>query len=346
MKLLYHNTPTIKRTLLHILFWSISLIVFGYIFKISDTVGRIDILYSVLFHLSLWLGVYLNLFLLIPYLLNMKNYFHYVLFLLILIVGITFLNQLTFDRFADFLLPDYYFVSQFNYLETCILVMVFLVGTTFLKLSKSWFEFQEIKYQIAKIEKENIRIQLKALKAQINPHFLFNSLNVLYSLTLKRANETAEAIIMLSDILRYVIYDSNKETVSISSEVKLITNYLSLQKHRIDSDTSINFETNIHEEIQVTPMLFLPLVENSFKHGVKGDIANTYIRISIFASKKMLQFEIENNKGVSECSTEKAEGGIGLSNIRKRLNLLYTDKHHFIVKEDENKFKVLLKIEL
>lgn len=346
MEFFYRKTQTLNRILLHILFWLVSLIVFGYMFKISDVIERIDVIYSVLFHLSICLGVYLNLLLLIPLLLNRKKFVLYILLLVFLIIGITFLNQLTFSRFADVLLPDYYFVSQFNYLYTCILVAGYLIVVTFLKLSKSWFKLQEINRHFTNIEKENLNSQLKALKAQINPHFLFNSLNVLYSLTLKQSNETSDAIIKLSDILRYVIYDSNKETVSIKSEVELINNYLNLQKYRIDSSSKINFETNIQDEIQISPMLFLPLVENSFKHGIKGDILNTYVSISIFASNEMVQFEIDNNKGINDSLTGKTEGGIGLTNIRKRLNLLYPDKHQFIIDEDETKFKVLLKIEL
>jgi sensor histidine kinase YesM len=346
MRLYHLFAQNINRISQHILFWFLSLLIFAYIFKISDSVGKIDILFSVLFHISILPGVYLNLLLLVPYLFKGEKYLFYIFAVLMLIVGITFFNQLTFDRITDIILPGYYFVSQFNYLETSILVVIYIVGTTVLSLSKSWFKMQEVKARITKIEKENIDSQLKSLKAQINPHFLFNSLNVLYSLTLKHSDETADAIIKLSDILRYIIYDSEKEKVSIKSEVALINNYLSLQKHRIESSSNVQFETIIKNEIQISPMLLLPLVENSFKHGVKGDILNTYVRIRLIASNETMHFEIENNKGISDDSAEITEGGVGLSNIQKRLNLLYPDKHHFLINQDERIFKVTLKIEL
>jgi LytS/YehU family sensor histidine kinase len=169
---------------------------------------------------------------------------------------------------------------------------------------------------------------------------------VLYSLAFKNSKETPESIIKLSDILRYVIYDSNKEKVHIKAEVVLINNYLSLQKYRIDETSNINFVTNIHDNIEVAPMLFLPLVENSFKHGVKGDISNTFINIKITATDKNLHFEIENNIGTSDNNEENSEGGIGLINIKKRLRLLYPEKHSLVIKADENIFKVSLKINL
>lgn len=342
MKLIYHNRPTLNRILLHILFWVVSIVIFGYLFKISDTISRIDIIYSALFLLSIFPGVYINLLLLIPWSLNKKRYTVYFILFSTLIVGITGLNQLTFSHISDILLPDYYFVAQFNYLETGILVTTFLIGTTFFKLSKSWFKLQELDHQITKIEKENIDNQLKALKAQINPHFLFNSLNVLYALALKNAKETPETIIKLADILRYVIYDSNRDTVTIASEVNLIRNYLNLQKHRIENGSEISFTSNILYDTQLTPMLFLPLIENSFKHGVKGDTSDTYVHINLMASEEEVIFEIENNKGTNDCPPQDSKGGIGLKNIQKRLKLLYPDRHHFVITEDEKKFKVTL----
>lgn len=346
MQLQNTSKSIINRISLHILFWLISVAAFAYIFKISNTISSIDILYSLLFHLSVILGVYTNLFVLIPHLLDNKKYASFFFFSVSLVLTTSFLNQLTFDYFTDIVFPRYYFVSQFNYLETIVLVTIFFVGTVLFKLSSSWFKLQEINKQINRIEKENLNSQLKALKAQINPHFLFNSLNVLYSLTLKQSDDTPDAIIKLSDILRYVIYDSNKETVGINSEVELINNYLSLQKHRIDSTSNIHFETKIQDNVQIAPMLFLPLIENSFKHGVKGDVLDTYVKINIFASTKELLFEIENNKGERGGLMEDVEGGVGLENIEKRLSLLYPNKYVFNIKHDEEKFRVLLKIEL
>ena len=114
-------------------------------------------------------------------------------------------------------------------------IVIYILITTLLKLSKSWFELQEVTSRLIRIEKENVKSELNALKAQINPHFLFNSLNVIYSQAIKNSNKTPDAIIQLSDILRYVIYDSTKDKVSIKTEIKLIEDYIELQKFRIDT---------------------------------------------------------------------------------------------------------------
>ncbi len=337
----------IIRTLLHVAFWSISILVFGYIFKISHNIGKIDIIYSTLFHLSIILGVYFNRFAIIPYFLQKNKYTLYMLSLLICAIAVTVLNQLSFSLLSDYLLPSYYLVSQFNFMETGVLVLIFLGVTTLILLSESWFKLQETKRKIIKIEKENINNQLKALKAQINPHFLFNSLTVLYSLALKNAKETPATILMLSDILRYVIYDSGQETVRIKSEVKLLNHYLMLQKHRIDESSDITFQADIIDDVQISPMIFLPLVENSFKHGVKGDVSDTFVHINMFASKETVRFEISNNKGTKDFQVARSENsGIGIANTRKRLKLLYPNKHQFAVIENMCNFKVNLSIEL
>ena len=335
-----------NRILPQILFWFASIAIFGYIFKISDTMGSLDVIYSLLFHISILSEVYTNIFVLVPLVLHQKKYIRYGIFFLIITLIASILNHLTFTYFSDILLPDYYFVVQFNFFETYILAAIFLVGSTFFKLSQSWFKLQEANRQIIKIEKENINNQLEALKAQINPHFLFNSLNVLYSLALKSAKETPETIIKLSDILRYVIYGANQEKVSIAFEVELINNYLSLQKHRVDKTSNIHFETDIQMDIHIAPMLFLPLVENSFKHGVKGDVSNTFVHIKMETTHKAVNFEIENNKGTSDNPGRNNALGIGLLNIKKRLHLLYPDKHSLTIKDKEHTFKVTLKIKL
>ena len=335
-----------NRIVHHVLFWMLSFYVLLNLFSNSSEITKIDYIYAAIFQLTLMIAVYINLLFLIPRLLSRKRILFFILFSILALFLSSFFNVLLFNKLIDYVLPGYYFISYYSFIDILKFFLVFILLTTLLKLSREWFQLIETKQELIEIEKEKVEIELKALRAQINPHFLFNSLNVLYSLALKNAKDTPETIIKLSDILRYVIYESNKKKVSIKSEVKLINNYLSLQEHRVDKTSIINFDTVIQKDINIAPMLFLPLVENSFKHGVKGDVSNTYVKIKMKTTIKTLYFEIENNKGISENPDQNKDGGIGLANIKKRLHLLYPEKHSLIIKDDEHKFKVSLKINL
>lgn len=345
---IYHFTARLLRTRLvyHIAFWLIVYFILLSIFKVSASIKKIDYIYTAIFQFTLMIAVYINLLFLIPRFLSRKRFFIYILSVLVALSLGSFFNILLFDKLIDYILPEYYFISYYSFFDVFKFFFTLALSATLLKLSKEWFQLIESKQKLVETEKEKVEIELKALRAQVNPHCLFNSLNVLYSLALKNAKETPESIIKLSDILRYVIYDSNKEKVSIKSEVELINNYLSLQEHRIDKTSIISFEKDIQNDIKIAPMLFLPLVENSFKHGVKGDVLNTFVYIKLKTVDKIVHFEIENNKSSSENTDQNKDGGIGLSNIKKRLRFLYPEKHDLLIKEDEQKFKVSLKISL
>ncbi|HCT31234.1 MAG TPA: hypothetical protein DIW31_11020 [Bacteroidales bacterium] len=338
MRFTYKKNKTINRIALHILFWLFSFFIFSYTFKISDEVSRIDFIFSGLFHLSIFVGVYFNLALLMPKLFNKKSYLIYLIALVVIILLSTLLNQLIFNRLADVFFPSYYFVSHFEFWNVGFFIAVYMLITSLLKLSASWFELQEMNNKFIRIEKENIKSELNTLKAQINPHFLFNSLNVIYAQAIKSSNKTPEAIIQLSDILRYVIYNSANDKVSLKTEIKLIEDYIELQKFRVDETSKIKFEHHVqNENCTIAPMLLLPLVENSFKHGIKGDFEHTFVNILLKATNSSVQFEIENNKGIDE---KENKSGIGLANIHQRLLLLYPDKHEFKIEESETLFKV------
>jgi sensor histidine kinase YesM len=329
----------------HILFWGISFIVFANTFKVSEYIAKIDYIYSALFHISIVFAVYLNLLILIPKLFSKKKYIWYGLTFLVDIVFGILINWLTFNWLSDKLPGEYYFISYYNYFDLLKFFSVYLGITTLLKLSKSWFMLQEMDYRLTKIEKENINSELKALKAQINPHFLFNSLNLIYSLAIKNSKMAPEAIIQLSDILRYVTYDTKNEVVELKAEIKLVEDFMALQALRINEDAHIKFVKevdNVH--VKIPPMLFLPLIENSFKHGIGGDTSNTFVHIYLGLKGREVIFEIENNKGVVDRSVASEEGGIGLANIQKRLELLYQDNFIFDIVEMDDKFKVKMVI--
>jgi sensor histidine kinase YesM len=334
----------------HTLFWTFAYFILLSIFSsenykiLADIFNPIaDNFYTLIFLFTLFLAVIVNLYLCIPMFLKKKRYLLYILSFLAVLFSFTFFNQLLFDKWIDYILPDFYFISYYDYWDIATFFIVFLSATTLLKLSKEWFELNESRQEMIRLEKEKAEIELKALMGQINPHFLFNSLNVLYNLALKSSTETPSAIIKLSDILRYVIYEAGKKAVPISAEVDLIRNYIDLQRFRVDKNSRIDFECEIADDyLSVAPMLFLPLVENGFKHGIKGTIADTFIDIQLNASSEKMDFTVTNNRD-KNTSFEKAKtSGIGLKNIASRLQLLYPARHHLEISEEENKFKVKL----
>lgn len=215
---------------------------------------------------------------------------------------------------------------------------IYVVASTLLKLSKSW-------YQLQQLEKENLSLELNSLKMQINPHFLFNSLNSLYSLARQKNDKTPEVILMLSDLMRYMIYDVSGERVPLEKEIEAISNYLDLQKLRVESMTDIQFNVEItNHNLRLAPLLFFPLIENSFKHGMKEDEKSNYVHINLKEDNQALSFTIKNNKGKIDDTEKGKYGGIGLENVRKRLHLIYGEAASMEINDDMNSFEVTINI--
>jgi len=339
MKILFKN-----RIFLHILFWLLSFYVLLSLFSDSNEFSKVDYIYTTIFLTSIVFAVYFNLFILVPRFLKPRKFIFYsVLLILVLTTGALF-NLILFNKLIDFILPGYYFISYYSYLDILKFFIVFLTVTTLLKLSKEWFQLVETENKLNRIEKEKVNVELKALRSQVNPHFLFNSLNVIYSLVLKESNEAPEIITKLSDILRYVLYDSNSDKVKISSEIELINNYINIQKHRVDSSSKIVFTNNIKSDIKIPPLLFLPFVENSFKHGVKGDVSHTFVLINLTEVGNEIIFEIENNKGFDSKVEGVPNAGLGINNIKQRLELLMPDNYTLDIFDNKKTFKVILKL--
>jgi sensor histidine kinase YesM len=338
--------PAVRSTLVqHFFFWGVSGYILLNIFSLSSNYQKIDYIYTAIFMVSLAVPVELNLLLFIPKFLNRKRYLLYVLLFLGSLIIFSLFNQFLFGHLIDYFLPGYYFISYYNFGDILKFFVVFMSATTLLHLSKEWFELNEAKQKLILLEKEKTEAELKALANQVNPHFLFNSLNVLYSLAINNRKEAPEAILKLSDILRYVIYDSSAKEVTVGSEIQLIRDFIDLQRFRIAIDAKITFETKIeNDQMKIAPMLCLPLVENSFKHGLKGDVKDTFVKIKMAVVKGLFRFEIENNKGFVDSIGSKGSGGVGLKNINNRLELLYPGRHRFRVIETEVSFRVEMEI--
>ncbi|NUO01932.1 MAG: histidine kinase, partial [Saprospiraceae bacterium] len=296
----------------------------------------------------IWPAVYLNLSLLIPVYLQ-KGKFGLYFFLLILTTaaGIGF-NLLIFNYLCDILFPGYYFIAYYEFWEIAQFIGAYLVLTSLIELSKTWFKYREIQDKLRRLEREKFAAELSALKSQVNPHFLFNSLNNLYSLALDKDERTPGIILRLSEMMRYLLYESNADFVSLSKEIAHLWNYVEMQKLRVGGKAKISFDvTGNPEQKAVAPLLFLPLVENGFKHGIKGDVEGAFIKIKLQITENQLIFKTENNKGaIDDVEKGQYSGGVGLENLSRRLNLLYPGKHQLLITDGISTFTAVLKIEL
>ncbi|WP_167375280.1 sensor histidine kinase [Chryseobacterium oleae] len=186
--------------------------------------------------------------------------------------------------------------------------------------------------------------ELSVLKSQISPHFLFNVLNSLYALSLKKSEETPDVILKLSDILRYSLYESQPKEISIINEIHILNTYIDIERLRMPANAEISFHhTEVKDSVKIAPMLLLPLVENAFKHGTDSTIGVSYIHINLCCNDHSLVFTCTNN---FKETARKDYGGIGIENIQKRLQLLYPSRHVFKIKKDKNIFSATLEIKL
>jgi len=227
-----------------------------------------------------------------------------------------------------------------------IILGVFFVVTIVVSLSlmihnyKSIISNENLRSKILQTQLQLKEQELKFLKMQIHPHFLFNSLNTIYGFSLKKSDDAPEMILKLSNLLDYILYQIEKPQVLVKDEINHLMDYVSLEKMRFHDTLDVAVETKINNEnAQIAPMLLIPFVENSFKHGT---IIDGKLKVAIYVETKddNLFFEIEN----SSIAENEALKGIGLGNIEKRLDMLYPKSHKLVINQIENKFKIMLEI--
>ncbi len=202
--------------------------------------------------------------------------------------------------------------------------------------------------RVEKLKQEKIKTELKYLKAQIHPHFLLNTLNNLYALTLKKSDKAPETVIKLSEMLVYILYKCDEKLVLLENEIKLLENYISLEKLRYGDSLKISFDKKVADETaRIAPLILLSIVENAFKHGVSRETENAEIKIDLELTDDSFTFEVFNTKSESIARNETEDTkGIGVSNVRKQLDLVYENKYTLDVEEKENSYRVFLKLNL
>lgn len=198
--------------------------------------------------------------------------------------------------------------------------------------------------QILSLEKEKSQSELDLLKQQLNPHFFFNTLNNLYSLSLQKSEKTSESILQLSELMRYTIYKGQEKSVSLSLELKYLEDYIELQQIRLKDPLNLKFEKNVsNPNIEIAPLLLIVFIENAFKHGIETAENAAFLNISLTSDDKELHFSCKNSFDADEISKTP---GIGIINLEKRLDLLYPNKHILKLSSENHIFKAELKLEL
>ncbi len=210
---------------------------------------------------------------------------------------------------------------------------------------KMFLRFRDDEKKRDDIMKERISTELIYLKQQINPHFLFNTLNNLYSLSIKNPEITPGAILKVSSILRYTLYKSDNTLALLSEEIEIINAYIDIQKMRTKNNLPVTYSlTGAVNQYQIEPNILLPLIENAFKYGM-AEINDSFINIDITIKSDNLEFSVENKKS-SLVLPDPEHSGIGLKNIKRRLDLVYPDCHEFIIKNKNDTFTVYVKLPL
>ena len=318
----------------------------GY-FHSGDQTLLIPSLYGTLFNAIIFYGNWKKLIPEFP--LSTFRYFVYLL-------GLIFLITVT-ESWLDKHLAELYFPeNQYGFWEDYFTDNLFFHLLFFLAPSYGFYFFERWqngeKLQ-QKLREEKLKAELSLLRSQINPHFLFNTLNNLFASAYQYGDtKTADGISILSDLMRYMLYESNAEKVSLEKEIQYLEDYLSLQKMRFSDQDSIQIELNISvdraSDILLPPMLFIPFIENAFKHGISLQEPSEII-IDFKRSKgDALIFNCKNSISPKRKKQDplKNSGGFGLENVRERLNLLFPGKHKIDIQQTETEFLVQLELEI
>ena len=344
--------------LIHILIWIFIAIV---IFVVSPLSWKVDLPIEYWFKqgltlLFLILGFYLNMYVLVPKLLFKDKIWAFIglgilltllfLFLIIQFENLVNLPELMHNAFR----PDKPYLPKprnFRYDLFTILLLLFGLGiSTSIVVVEKWQIDAGIRRQM---EQEKVSSELSYLKAQINPHFFFNTLNNIYSLTNIDVERAQKAILKLSRMMRYVLYETDKDTTYLSKELDFIRDYIELMRLRLSDKVNLNLDIQEKtDDIPIAPMLLLPFIENCFKHGVSAK-AESKIEIFVSQKGKVLELKTVNVKFPANPKSKESMGsGIGLTNTKRRLDLIYGNKCKLIIDEDnpENEYRIQLKIDL
>ncbi len=330
-----------KPWLHHVLFWCFVFVMM--LLAGEDNTSMMEVtrkLINIAFYI---LVVYINLDYLIPKFLSQKNFMTYCLLLLAMVAVFTPIKVLLLYITYDEVDPKEFLIMNQQY----IFLLLFLIagGSTVLKIISDWQRHQRDRKDL---ETQRMQSEIKFLKSQINPHFLFNTLNSLYALTLKKSDKAPEIVIKLSEMMRYMLYECNERRVPLYKEVNYVQNYLDLEKLRQSGEAEILFEVegSISDQY-IAPLIFIPFLENSFKHGINHQLGDGYVHVKMKVMDDKLLMRIVNSKPAAPpMPVDKTSGGIGLVNVERRLNLLYLNQYKLDILDEPKEHIVELSLDL
>lgn len=339
----------VVQLLLHSIFWCGVLLFYTYFFGFNSADFNYVLSFS-LFLMPITIATtYVSIYKLIPEYLLKKRYALFVLYSLYTFIisaylivvsvfyGLIYLSHFKFQKMAP--------ISKSLLLVATAVYLVVVIVSAFKLLKLNVKHSEETKKLETKILETQLKFkeqELNYLKMQIHPHFLFNTLNTLYGFALKKADETPDMILKLSNLLDYLLYQTDKPFVLLTEEIHHIEDYIALEKMRFNDTLNINFSiTPFSEELKIAPMLLLPFIENSFKHGsIKQGVL--FIDINLACNNNQLNLIVKNTAS----QNKNIGNGIGLENIKKRLDLLYLNQYDLSIEKTEDLFTVNLKLNL
>jgi sensor histidine kinase YesM len=287
---------------------------------------------------------YLNYFISWPRFLKHQNVWRYWLEFLVPFAALLTLRV----HLQRYLVDGYthkseYFYSSFFIVQIVAVTLFIVIFVGMLRFAVDWFELEAKRKEV---ENEKLTAELNFLKAQINPHFLFNTLNNLYYLAYTKSDNTTEVIAKLSQMMRYMIYDSNHSKVQLSKEVEYMENYISLERLRLNNQIPISFELKGNtENVWIAPLIFITFLENAFKHGVSNNNPGAWVNIKIELADNQCIYQVENSK-LDEGTEAHEKSGIGLQNVQRRLELSYPGKHQLVMENKKDSYLVRLNLTL
>jgi two-component system, LytTR family, sensor kinase len=340
--LIYHFLR--KKVVYHTLFWLVFwllLVVVGKNEAVQFESQLRNEFMSLLFFIA---AVYINIRILVPRYLA-RHALMYLLSIVVLTLLITPIR--IFVLYIIFSENSFYQTALVQnqvslYLGTLIVVLL----STVLKILTDWWRYQQEKQTLIT---QSMQSELRFLRSQINPHFLFNTLNNLYALTLTKNDQAPEVVLKLSEIMRYMLYESNERRVTLQKEVDFIQNYIALEQIRLPKGAEVKFEvTGDPTKHVIVPLLFVPFLENSFKHGLNRHLnAAGFVHVRLVIQGEHLSFSILNSKPLNLPDNFKPHpGGIGLQNLRSRLKMNYPFRHSLEVKDAGENYLATLELEL